>query len=529
MSIINSENLENSVPVEKTVEKKLGGFLIPAFLAILSGAFIAFAFPDFDIWFLTFIAWTPLLIALKGKSARVSLLLGTLTGFTFAAIACRWLFHTINYFGNFNAFLSILFMVIVCIYQGLREGLLALLFSRAVNKGWPVPLSFAMALISSEFLYPLLFPWHVATHVHTIPLLMQLADIGGPFLIAAFLAMTSIAIAEIFWSFKEKRPVSKAVVAAGVLSPLIMIAYGAYRISYIDGIVHNFPAGRVGIYQGNRPMLGDNPVDSLKAYRKGSWALETIDNSLDFIMWPEGGLSYGLREKEVSSFFKNSVFNANETYGNFKINTPIVTGGFVLRGDGKDLKTYNVSYLVEPNGRVGGIYEKYFLIPFGEFIPFGNIFPVLYTISPNSLRLTPGTHLSTFTFKNYTITPLICYEDIKPSFANNAITVSNPDLLVSFANDGWFGQSSVPHVHFAMSKFRAVEHRRYLARATNTGISGFVDPAGRAYETTDPVQIQDRIGEVRYMKMHTIFEALGDYPYWLISIGIILMGLIKKK
>jgi apolipoprotein N-acyltransferase len=531
MNITNSENLEENseMPSEKIpVKKDLSDFTRSLILAVLSGILSVLAFPDHDIWYLTFICWVPLLLAIKDKTPKKSFLYGTVTGFTFNALGSYWLYNTINYFGNFPAALSLLFMVILCAFQGARIGFLAWLFSRSVKNGWPLPVSFILAFSATEFLYPVLFPWHNATHVHTVPLLMQLADIGGVILIGVFLSFSSLAIAEIFWSVKEKRKANKFLVSSGIIAPLIMVGYGTYRISYIDSILDTFQTGKVGIVQGNRPMIGDDAAESLRAFRKTSSNLE-LQEKLDFIIWPEGGLSFGLREKEVSNVFKQIVFNENSNYGMFKLHTPIITGGFIINGEDKDKKIFNTSFLVEPDGRIGGIYDKYFLIPFGEYIPFGDVFPFLYTLSPNTMKLTPGTELSTFKLKNHTIVPLICYEDIKPSFANNAITVGDPDLLVSFANDGWFGKSTVPNIHFALSKFRAVEHRRYLVRATNTGISGFVDPTGRIYDTTEPVIAQEKIGEIRYMKMHTIFEILGDYPYWLASMAIVLMAFFRKK
>jgi apolipoprotein N-acyltransferase len=529
MSIINPTNIPESSepPVEKT-GKKPADYIFLFILVLLSALLNALPFTYPQIWFLTFFCWVPLMIAVKDKSTKVSFLLGVLTGFIGNIVALHWLYNTINFFGHFPVPVSLFFMAVICLFQGARMGFLTLLFSRAVNKGWPLPLCFIMASVASEFLYPTFLPWHNANHVHLIPVLMQLADIGGPVLIGAFLAVPGLAVAELFWARQEKRLVSKGVIFAAVAAPLIMVGYGSYRISYFDRIINTFPSGKVGIYQGNRPMVGDDPVDNLRTYRKASSNMEQIEK-LDFIIWPEGGMIYGLREKEISGFYKNNIFNENDRYGRFKINTPLITGGYLYRGEGKDKKLYNIATLVSPDGRIGGIYEKYFLIPFGEYIPFGDVFPYLYTFSPNSLRITPGSHLSTFSFNNHTLTPLICYEDIKTSFANNAIVASNPDLILSFANDGWFGDSSCPEMHFAMAKFRAVEHRRFMVRATNTGISGFVDPVGRTYETTGSSVAGEKIGEIHYMKMSTFYELTGDYPYWLLSIAIILMGFFKRN
>ena len=88
-------------------------------------------------------------------------------------------------------------------------------------------------------------------------------------------------------------------------------------------------------------------------------------------------------------------------------------------------------------------------------------------------------------------------------------------------------------IHFSLAKFRAVEHRRYLVRSTNTGISGFIDPLGHSYNETSLGKFETQIGDIHYMKMNTLYEIIGDIPFWIISILIFIIGFIefspKKK
>jgi apolipoprotein N-acyltransferase len=79
---------------------------------------------------------------------------------------------------------------------------------------------------------------------------------------------------------------------------------------------------------------------------------------------------------------------------------------------------------------------------------------------------------------------LICYEVIFPELAR-AAAQNNASLLINLTNDAWYGTSSAPYQLFAMAVFRAVETRRGLVRAANTGISGYIDPIGRSTHKTE--------------------------------------------
>src|SRR5664279_4819180 len=84
----------------------------------------------------------------------------------------------------------------ICIYQGGRLALMGWLIGRAGQRGWNYPLVFGAAFAASELVFPLLFPWYFAAATHTVPVLMQLADIGGPILVSLVLVAVNVAIAE---------------------------------------------------------------------------------------------------------------------------------------------------------------------------------------------------------------------------------------------------------------------------------------------------------------------------------------------
>jgi apolipoprotein N-acyltransferase len=105
---------------------------------------------------------------------------------------------------------------------------------------------------------------------------------------------------------------------------------------------------------------------------------------------------------------------------------------------------------------------------------------------------------------------LICYESIFPEIAGASV-IQGANLLVNITNDAWYGRSSAPYQSMAMAVFRAVENKRALVRAANTGISGFIDPLGRITEQTEIFTEAARVAQVPLFDLQTAFNRKGSY------------------
>jgi apolipoprotein N-acyltransferase len=498
-----------------------------AALAVLSGVFYWAAFPGIDVWPFAFICWAPLLIAIRGQTPRRAWWLGLLQGLTCNVLGFYWLLDMLKTFSGFPTALCALFMLILCAYQGGRMSLMTWLYARAERKGWPVATVFVLAFIGHEMLYPLLFPWYTGAQTHKVPLLMQTAELGGPIAIGIFLAGGSIALAEAIWSRMDKRPIDRRRVGIALAGPVFMLIYGAIRMPMVDKNIANAEKARIGVVQGNLPLGGHDHKDTVSIHRNQSDKLEQA-GKLDLIVWSETAINFVIPEELLGPTLNRIVM-----HGPFGVNvdTPVLTGVILRRGppgDRKNSKLYNSATLVHPDGRIEGVYDKTYLLAFGEYIPFGDVFPSLYEISKNSGNLTPGTSLAPIPFGTHKITSLICYEDILPSFTNKIVRYGDPDLLVNATNDAWFGKSTEPAIHLALAKFRAVEHRRFLIRSTNSGISAFVDANGRTWGETPLFEEAAAVSDVRWMRSKTPYELWGDIPWWLASLAIVAMGFIKK-
>lgn len=489
----------------------------PAYaLALLSGFLYFLAFPGIDVWPLSFVALCPLIVALRGQTAKRALGLGWLAGFTMTMFGFYWLLPMLKVFSGFPTVLCVLFMAILCAYQAGRIALCGWLYGRADRRGWSPALAFALAFVASELAFPLLFPWYYAATVHNAPVFLQLADLGGPYLVGLVLVAVNLALAELFFVYlrKEARPQSRRVLAAGAGAFVFSLLYGAIRIHQVDAAAAVAKPVKIGIVQGNQPLFGrHHALQSAQARTK-----ELKERGAELVVWSEGGSGTAHRESPHEEEARRAV--------TARLGVPTIIGTLLVRPEpGHPQPTlFNTALLATDNGAIVGRYDKQYLLAFGEYLPFGEMFPVLYSLSPNSSRFSSGTSLEPLVWGDHRISALICYEDILPSFVNKAVNHADPDLLVNLTNDTWFGDSTEPFIHFALAKLRAVEHRRYLVRATNTGLSGIIDPIGRTILHGRNFEEEALLGEARFMHATTGYEILGDYPWYLVALLIGFMA-----
>jgi apolipoprotein N-acyltransferase len=160
---------------------------------------------------------------------------------------------------------------------------------------------------------------------------------------------------------------------------------------------------------------------------------------------------------------------------------------------------YNTALLVAPNGQVAGHYHKMHLLPFGEFIPFAEVFPWMVRLTPYDATYScvPGKEATRLAVGRHRFGVVICYEDADPPLARQYVDpVAGPraDFLVNISNDGWFKGSCEHEQHLAICRFRAIECRRSVVRSVNMGISGVIDANGRVLA---PRQLEHRPDDSR--------------------------------
>ena len=341
-----------------------------ALLAVSSGLLYFLAFPGVDVWPLGFVALAPLVVALRGQTPRRAAWIGWLAGFTMTMLGFYWLLEMLETFSGFGLPLCVLFMAILCGYQAGRIALLGFVCARAERKGWPFGLCFGLGFVASEQMFPLLFPWFYAATVHPIPVLVQLAELGGPILVALPLVAVNLAIAEFVFARREARPVRRKLVLALAAAPLVAAIYGAVRIRSVDARVAQAPKGRVGLVQANMSLFGKRKekAEGLKRHLRLTHELSR-EGPLDLVVWSETSVMGAVDERAVGTALPERFSR--------EIGVPALFGAVLVKpvADEREYVFYNTAILTNAAGDVKGRYDKQFLLAFGEYIPFGDTFP----------------------------------------------------------------------------------------------------------------------------------------------------------
>jgi apolipoprotein N-acyltransferase len=180
------------------------------------------------------------------------------------------------------------------------------------------------------------------------------------------------------------------------------------------------------------------------------------------------------------------------------------------------MRSYVGAKLISPTGAIVMRYHKMRLVPFGEYLPLpegiGRALSIQRLVD-NVSDFTPGSEPNTGLVFSASIGAFICYEAIFPDLVRR-FPMNGAQILFNLTNDGWYGTSAAPFQHYAMARFRAVENRRYLVRAANTGISAIVDPFGREVARTELMEERALVGEVRAVSETSFYARHGDLFAW---------------
>jgi apolipoprotein N-acyltransferase len=297
--------------------------------------------------------------------------------------------------------------------------------------------------------------------------------------------------------------------------------YGYVRLRMVDAAAAEAQPVKVGIIQGNQPLLGRHNALGVHVRR----TMELKRQGVDLVLWSEGASARA--DPESSDYAE-----VRRGYTN-RLGVPTIVGGLLARVQpgGRPLY-FNTALMADRDGSIKGRYDKQYLLAFGEYIPFGETFPALYEASPNSSRFSAGTSLEPLPFGDHKISALICYEDILPGFVNGMVRHADPDLLVNLTNDTWFDDpkspTTEPWIHLALAQLRAVEHRRYLLRATNTGVSAMIDPVGRVPVHGGTFDEESLIVVPKFMRSVTGYEILGDWPWRALGLVSFAMAFLRR-
>jgi apolipoprotein N-acyltransferase len=487
-------------------------------LAALGGVLHFLGFVGFGIWPLALICLVPLWLGLEAAGWRRAASLGLVFGWVSYAGGYLWIWRIVDVFLGGDVWLGAVLWLGDSLWFALRYALYALGYAWLRRSGRSAAAAGVPALLVVEWLYPMLFPVYLGHALGDRILFLQLADLGGPLLLTALVGLVNAAMFEL-WRAARGRVWQPGVVLATAIAVAVAAAYGNWRLRVVADAVEQAPPLRVGIVQGNLGVQekGQRAAQDHARYLEQTRAL-LAHGAVDLVVWPETVYARGLR----------GPLPVDGGLVRQEIPTALLFGGVYVDPATAPPRVYNAALLVEPDGVIRSAYRKRLLIPFTEYVPFAEWWPGLaarFDSRSHFAAAAPdaaGEPSATVRVGGHGIATPICYEAVRPDFVRSLVQTGNAALIVTLANDAWFGDSQEPALHLAMARMRAVEHRRFLVRATNSGISAVIDPRGRVVARSGLLTQENLRATVAWLDLPAPYTRLGDWPGWA-SLLIVLV------
>lgn len=505
-------------------------------LALASGLLLTLSFPNIDQGWLAWCALVPLLLALRDIGWRSGFWIGFAAGMAHYLTLVYWTAFTMHTYGHLPWFQCILLLMLLAAYLSLFPALFAVAVVRLCPRPAHLLLAAPAIWTALEFLRTWLFtgfPWELLGYSQYDHLwLIQVADLLGVYGVSSLIVLvnTVLTLGILLWLDKpwhdqniNLQTMVKTTVATAIVLAFTL-AYGLYRTGSIDDTAASAPQAKVAVIQGNidQAVKWDPKFQVLTSATYRNLSLKVAAQDVDLVIWPETATPfYFLHDQNLSRIVIDAVQTANT---HFIIGSP----SFTVKSETYDY--HNSAYMVSPEGIPRGKYDKVHLVPFGEYVPLKRWLPFIKKMVAQVGDFKSGTSGKTMEWQQHRVGMQICYEVIFPALAR-AMVQNDAHLLVNITNDAWFGRTSAAYQHYSMAVFRAVENRRWLARAANTGISGFIDPCGRIVEASPLYEEATVTAQVALLKQKSFYTRWGDWPLMLLTFGIpmVMIGRLARR
>ena len=215
-----------------------------------------------------------------------------------------------------------------------------------------------------------------------------------------------------------------------------------------------------------------------------------------------------------------------------ELQVPLIIGSLGIDPDNDAARGYRLfdsASLFMPDGSYAGRYDKIHLVPWGEYIPFKDVFSFAHRLTEGVGDMDRGNARTVFSASGQRFGIFICYESIFGDEVRQFVR-NGAEVLVNISDDGWYGDTGAPWQHLDMARMRAIENHRWILRSTNTGVTTSIDPWGRLVVEA-PRHVRDAYA-FPYGLEHdvTFYTAHGDWFAFLcagvtlVAVGIAISG-----
>lgn len=411
-------------------------------------------------------------------------------------------------------FIVICSCVLIPLLHAVVESLIMLISKRFPDRNYVV-FGYAALWVIAEWvlsLGTLAFPWS-ATAVSLTGFLpyIQTASLFGKYFITFITALACAAFAK---ALADKKPVLSYIgVGIVLVNSLIGVA-----MRYIPCNSSNNETVNAALIQGNvlsnEKWVSSNRETIFERYI--SMAEEAAKNGADIIVIPESAIP--------SAFYENSRIHTSLSEIAEEYDVTFIAG-INYKADGI---SGNSVIAVYPDGKLSERYDKRHLVPFGEFIPFvdliGKYLPFVAEFNNGSSVLTEGSKPVVIETEHGSITPLVCFDSIFPQFAREGCE-NGAEMIAIVTNDSWFNDSVGIYTHLRHAQLRAIENRKPILRAANTGVSAFIDEKGCIIKASQPLEADIVYSEITFNASKTLYNRIGDIVLY-ISFAIVFTLII---
>lgn len=490
-------------------------------LILLSGVLSTLILPSFNLELLAWIAFIPLFAALQGQSLKNAFWIGWSTGIIHFLGTLYWVTVAMAVYGNLPKSVSAILLILQVMYLSLYFGAFSMMLRYLeLHSCIPLVISAPVAWTALEYVrthFLLGFPWNLLGYSqHLTPAIIQIADITGVYGVSFLVMLVNTGIyISLFTSHTARMKITTAVVTAGCIGASLI--YGVITLSAAERVAETAETVRVAVVQGNIEQ-GIKWDDAHKQHILDAYirlSANTLTEQPELIIWPETAVPFPFK---YAPLYQEQLVRAVRQW-----QVPLLFGGadVVFLSSPKQYNSMNSAFLLSPQGEIVAQYDKMHLVPFGEYVPFKKLLFFVDKLVTAIGEVIPGQTYTVMPFQDAPFSSVICFEIIFPNLVRKFVD-SGARFLVTITNDAWYGRSAAPYQHFAMATFRAVENRTAIARAANTGVSGFIDPMGRILAQSDIFVEDAMVYDIPVRTTTTFYTQYGD----IFVVGCLLLAIL---
>ncbi len=422
-------------------------------------------------------------------------------------------------YGDLSAPAAVGVLILFALYLGLYLGLFGVLFA-VLRRRWGV----TVALLASPFVWVAVefararvtgFPWDLLGYTQIDNFTLdKIAPWSGVFGISLVVAIVNMLWALAAAKWRSRSRILMLACAAVVSVAMILVEFegpspGADQASDTAVLVQENLSVGAGMQRASESK--DAMLSSFRALSQHpNFGKTSAGAAPELIAWPESPAEFIDSDAGYREFMESLARSSS---------APVLADdlSFGPRNQDGTYSLYNSATFFRPDGSYGGRYDKIHLVPFGEYVPYKPLFFFTGHLL-DGLPFIPGTQRVLFGENGRKIGVFICYESIFGDEIRQFVR-EGAQVLVNLSDDGWYGDTSAPWEHLDMVRMRAIENRRWVLRATNTGVTASIDPYGRIVDQMPRHVRGALLARFNFLSGETFYTRHGDWIAWLCALA----------